>query len=394
MLNDQELAQLLVGTESDRAERKRSGADRSAIRRTICGFANDLPGHGKPGVVFVGVNDDGSCANLEITGDLLATLAQIRSDGNILPLPSMVVEKRMVAGCELVAVMVAPSRQPPVRYQGRVYVKVGSTVQLATPEEERRLTERRRAADLPLDMRPADEAKLDDLDADFVQREYLPRAVAPDVLEENQRGYEAQLASLRCLIDERPTYGALLAFGRDPQRWVPGAYVQFVRFDGTAPTDAIRDRKELTGRLHDVLRRLDELLEINISVRTDIKGGPQERRAPDYPIVALQQLTRNAIMHRSYEGTNAPVRLYWYNDRVEISNPGGLYGQVTRENFGRGATDYRNPLVAELMHHLGYAQRFGVGVPLAQEALEKGGNPPPDFDMQPTSFLVTLRPAP
>ena len=169
--------------------------------------------------------------------------------------------------------------------------------------------------------------------------------------------------------------------------------MQFLRIDGTVPTDPIRDQKELTGRLDEVLRRLDELLEVNISVRTDMKAGRLEKRDPDYPIVALQQLVRNAIMHRSYEGTNAPVRVYWYTDRVEISNPGGLYGQVTKENFGLGATDYRNPFVAELMHHLGYAQRFGVGVPLAKKALDEAGNPPAAFEFQPTNFLVTLRPA-
>ncbi len=393
-LTDQDLERLLADLESDRVRRKRSGADRSAIRRTICAFANDLPGRMERGVLFVGVNDDGTCADLEITDGLMSTLAQMRGDGNILPQPSMVVEKRTVRGCDLVAVTVAPSAQRPVRYQGRVFIKVGPTVQLATPEEERQLTERRRASDLPFDMRPAADASLDDLDLDFVRTEYLPRAVALDILEQNRRGLDAQLAGLRCLTAGRPTQGALLGLGRDPQRWLPGAYVQFLRFDGTAATDPIRNQKELTGRLNDVLRQLDELLMLNISVRTEIKGGPLEARHPDYPIVALQQLTRNAVMHRSYEGTNAPVRVYWFNDRVEISNPGGLYGQVTGENFGQGVTDYRNPLVAELMHHMGYAQRFGVGVPLAREASEKGGNPPPEFDFHPTTVLVTLRPAP
>ena len=175
------------------------------------------------------MNDDGTCADLEITDGLMSTLAQMRGDGNILPQPSMVVEKRTVRGCELVAVTVAPSAQPPVRYRGRVFIKVGPTVQLATPEEERQLTERRRASDLPFDMRPAADASLDDLDLDFVRTEYLPRAVALDVLEQNRRDLDAQLAGLRCLIDGRPTQGALLGLGREPQRWLPGAYVQFLR---------------------------------------------------------------------------------------------------------------------------------------------------------------------
>ena len=86
------------------------------------------------------------------------------------------------------------------------------------------------------------------------------------------------------------------------------------------------------------------------------------------------------------------------SDRVELlpfdlrTSPGGLYGRVTAENFGRGVTDYRNALLAEIMHHLGFAQRFGPGVPLAERALRENGNPPAEFEFQPTQVTVTLRP--
>ena len=100
---------------------------------------------------------------------------------------------------------------------------------------------------------------------------------------------------------------------------------------------------------------------------------------------------RNALIHRAYEGTNAPVRLYWLDDRVEIQSPGGLYGQVRPENFGKGVTDHRNPLLAEAMHVLGYVQRFGVGIPTAERALAENGNPAPKYDFQPTVFGVTVQ---
>ncbi|MGH7466987.1 MAG: RNA-binding domain-containing protein [Longimicrobiales bacterium] len=394
MLSDPELAELLATLESDRVERKRSAADRSAIRRTICAFANDLPGHGRPGVIFVGVDDNGDCAGLNIDDELLKLLAQMHADGNILPPPTMTVEKRTIAGCDLAVVTVSPSSSPPVQYQGRVYVKIGPTVQQASPEDERRLTERRRAADLTFDRRPVPSATIDELDLDYFRAQYLPRAVAPDVLEQNRRSTEQQLESLRLTLAGTPTNASLLGIGRDPQRWLPGAYVQFLRIDGLAVTDPIQDQKQLTGRLEDILRRLDELLEINISVRTDVTASSVETRRPDYPLVALQQFVRNAIMHRNYENTNAPVRVYWYSDRVETMSPGGLYGQVTRQNFGKGITDYRNPLVAEIMHHLGFAQRFGLGIPLALDALAANGNPEPTFYFEPTTVGVTVRPAP
>lgn len=83
MVTNQELEHLLHNLESDRIERKASASDRSKIRRTICAFAKDLPGHGLPGVIFIGINDDGSCSNLgffaqnrEISDDHLKTIAK------------------------------------------------------------------------------------------------------------------------------------------------------------------------------------------------------------------------------------------------------------------------------------------------------------------------------
>ena len=58
---------MLTDVESDRVERKASLSDRDRIREAICTFANDLADHGEPGVVFIGANDDGTCAALPIT---------------------------------------------------------------------------------------------------------------------------------------------------------------------------------------------------------------------------------------------------------------------------------------------------------------------------------------
>ena len=249
-------------------------------------------------------------------------------------------------------------------------------------------------ADLSFDSRPANGIELEDLDMDFLCDHYLPAAVATEVLDRNRRTIEQQLRSLRLVQADRPTWGALLAFGRDPQGRLPGAYVQFRRIDGIDVTDPIRSQKQLTGRLDDVVRRLDDLLDLNVSVRTEVVGARRERQQPDYPVDALRQLAYNAVMHRSYEGTNTPVRVYWYTDRVEIASRGGLHGRMTRENFGKGDTDYRNPLLAEIMHHLGFAQRFGLGVPLARRLLAANGNPEPEFHFEPARVVVIVRTVP
>ena len=81
------------------------------------------------------------------------------------------------------------------------------------------------------------------------------------------------------------------------------------------------------------MTQMDELLRIHIMTAVDITSANRETRHPDYALVALQQIVRNAVMHRFYEGTNAPVRVYWYADRVEVISPGGPFGQVTPDKL-------------------------------------------------------------
>jgi len=395
MLSDHELAGLLSDLESDRVERKESLSDTGKIRQAICAFANDMPDYREPGILFVGAKDDGTCAHLPITDELLRTLADMRDDGNILPFPVMTVQKRAIEGGEMAVVEVAPAHAPPVRYNGRIWIRVGPRRATATEEEERRLTEKRRARDLPFDLHPITSALPRDLDDTLFVREYLPAAVAPDVLAENERTLEQQLSSMRFVSNEEPHYptiAGLLVVGKSAADFIPGAYVQFLRIEGTELSDPIANQKGLHGPMPDLLRRIDEVLEANISTATDVTSEATEIRYPDYPLVALQQFVRNSVMHRDYQTSNAPVRITWFQDRIEIQNPGGPFGQVTRANFGSpGITDYRNPHLAEAIKTLGFVQRFGIGIETARKALRDNGNAPPEFDVRENHILVTVR---
>jgi len=395
-MTDQEREMLLKDMESDTVERKESlgGDARDTIRQAICAFANDLPDHRKPGVVFVGARDDGSCTGLPITDELLRTLADMKTDGNILPIPSMSVERKKLAGGEVAVATVQPSDAPPVQYKGRIWVRTGPRRGLASAQDERILNEKRRYRDLPFDLHPIQHAKLEDLNRRLFEEDYLPSAFAADILEKNDRSYEQRLATCRMIqgVDQpTPTVTGCLVLGKLTRDLIPNAYIQFLRFDGTALSDPIKDAEDVDGPLGQIISRLDQKLEAHIQTAVDLTSGPVEIRKPDYPLAALHQLARNAIMHRTYESTNAPVRITWFNDRIEIQNPGGPFGQVTKENFGRpGVVDYRNPHLAEAMKVLGYVQRFGVGIQLAQESLRKNGNPPAKFTVEDTFVHVEI----
>ncbi len=307
----------------------------------------------------------------------------------------MTVEKRRLNGHELAVVTVMPADAPPVRFKGTSFIRVGSRRAIASLQEERILREKRRAKDLPFDVQPMFSAKLGDLQKSLFEDEYLPSAFAPGVLASNGRTYAEQLAALRMVSagdDPIPTLLGVLVLCPRVRDFVPGAYVQFLRIQGSELADPIVDALEVEGPLGRLVTRLGDKLESHTRTAVDLTSGPREKRTSDYPLAALEQLTRNAIMHRSYEGTNAPVRVTWFDDRIEISNPGGPFGTVTKKNWGTpGVADYRNPSIAEAMKTLGFVQRFGVGIATAKRALANNGNPDLEWQIEDTHVAVTVR---
>lgn len=396
-LPDAELEEMMDHGESFHVEYKETlnGDAPTRIREAVCAFSNDLPGSGQAGVVFVGLKDTGEASGIEINDQLLIQLSAIKTDGNIVPPPSMLVEKRTLNGKQVAAVVVLPSDSPPVRFQGAIHVRYGPRRGIATEQDERILNERRRAHTIPFDIQPVPGATVSDLILSRFDEEYLPRAFSAEILEANRRSREQRLATAKMIAsvaDPTATVLGLLVLGKRPRDFIPNSYIQFLRIDGTELSDPIVDEETIDGTLPEILRRIDEKMKAHIRTSIDLTQADLERRESTYPLEALQQITRNAVMHRTYEATNAPVRVNWFRDRVEIHNPGGAFGVVTRENFGRpGVTDYRNPNVAEALKVYGYVQRFGAGIAIARRALRDHGHPEPEFFVENAYVQATIR---
>jgi ATP-dependent DNA helicase RecG len=401
-LTDEELEALFDAHESDRVERKSAwaGSVPSDAPKAICAFANDLANHRAPGVIFLGVTDDGRPAEGFVVDDrLLLTLANLKTDGRILPPPTMSVERRVVRGMEMAVITTLPSSSPPVTFEGRIWVRVGPRRVIASIQDERVLSEKRRHHERAFDAHAVAGCPLSALSRPLFEGEYLPRAVAPDVLEANGRTYEERLSStgmIASVEDPTPTILGLLTVSASPRTWLPGSYVEFLRIRGTEWGGPVVDEAEIDGTIGQIFTRVDDKIRAHLAVSVDFTTGESHeiRRAP-YPLSALQQIIRNALMHRTYEGTNAPVRVYWFDDRIEVWSPGGPFGAVSVANFGSpGACDYRNPGIAAALKNLGFVQRFGFGIASARAAMLENGNPQLEFVVEPTHVLATLRRAP
>lgn len=391
-MNEHELLALLADIESDRIERTVSTRDLDKFCVAICAFSNDFPQHRRSSYLLIGVHNDGQPSGLTVTDELLQELGGIRSSGNIMPLPAIAVQKHTLSDGrgDIAVIEVIPSDLPPVRYKGQVWIRVGPRRAIASETEERLLSERRAALAKTFDAQPCVGLTLADLSLDLFLVTYRHFAIDADTLAENHRVVEEQLSSLRFydLTRNSPTFAGILLFVSNPLDVLPGAYIQFVRFQGTSLADDVTSEKTLSGDLLTVLRELDDFLPLQIQTYPEPDSALRERLVSDYPLIALRELTMNAVMHRLYE-TNAPVRIYWFVDRIEIHSPGGLYGLATPENFPR-QNDYRNPIIAEAMKVLGYVNKYARGVVRAQAALAQNGNCAPTFDLQPTAVLVTV----
>lgn len=393
MLTPSQLTDLLADLESDRVERTVSTSNTDKFAEAVCAFANDYPNHRQPGYLVIGARDDGSLAGLHVTDELLRNLAGIRSDGNVLPPPALSIEKMVFDGGEVAVVEVLPSPVPPVRYKGRVHIRVGPRKATANEQEERVLSERRASLLTTYDAYPVREAGLNDLTMRLFD-EYRIQTVDAETIASNHRTVEEKLASLRCfdLKGNAPTVAGILLFGTNPRYFLPGAYVQFLKLPGTTLTERPEDELEVSGDLRTVLETVRQKIVAHNNVASTQDEGFRDKPRPDFPEWALRELFHNAVMHRDYQ-SNTPIRFYWFADRIEIQNPGGLYGEVTRSTLTR-RNSYRNPVLAEAMKSMDYVNRYGYGIQRANDLLQSNGNPPAEFDIDDKVFLAIVRQRP
>ena len=393
MLTKDEVLELLHDTESYRAERTVSTNDMDKFQEAICAFANDLPDSRQNGYLFIGADNQGNLSGLKVTDDLLKKIASIRSDGNILPLPIMNVEKYTFEGGDLLSVEVRPSFTTPVRYRGRVFVRVGPRRDLASEDEIRILTEKRIANMASFDASPCFRATVDDLLLDKIESDYLPQAIDPEILASDKRDIKHKMASLGLydLQYDCPTYAGLILFGKNPTQFLYGAYVQYGRFGGKSKGDRIVEERAFKECLAVSLNKIENFIEYGVSkTRPVFVSAMREEQMINYPEGALRELIYNACMHRDYQ-SNMPTRFYSFNDRIEVMNPGGLYGKARPDNFPN-VNDYRNPIVAGALKVLGYVNQFNHGIQNIKDLLKANNNPEPIFNVDKLTVFEAVIP--
>lgn len=200
--------------------------------------------------------------------------------------------------------------------------------------------------------------------------------------------------------DDEVTLAAEWLFGYYPQAFAPQLCITAVQVFGTekgqldSEGNRFEDNKRIEGTIPEMLEEGLAFLRRNMSQSTRIDEGTGERiDGFEIPMVAVREVVLNALIHRDYSihTEGMPIQINLYSDRLEVKNPGGLYGRLTVDELGKVQPDTRNPMLATAMEVLGLTENRYSGIPTINLAMEKAGNPQPEFLDSGAEFSVILR---
>ena len=199
--------------------------------------------------------------------------------------------------------------------------------------------------------------------------------------------------------NEKPTLAGLMLFSNYPQAFFPQLCITAISVPGTeiSSTGSVGERfidnKRLDGTLVQMLNGAMLFVRNNMKTATIIDTNTGKRTdKTEYPVIAIRELVLNALIHRDYSihTDSAPITIRMFSDRLEIENPGGLYGRMTLDRLGKFAADTRNPAIANAMEILGETENRYSGIPTIINAMEEHGLPAPKFESDRGIFKVTL----
>lgn len=237
--------------------------------------------------------------------------------------------------------------------RGVYYIRTSSGRRQASREELLRLFQATES--LYYDETPLPRLNIADMDRDALDR-FLEATGQGDL----QNNRERLLENWRLLSRGIPTIAGILLFGRQPQLHLPFAQVNAAGFYGTNSSGNPYDRKDLTGRILDVIDQAERFLYLHLRIPHEIRGFEPEPK-PELPKEALREAIVNAVAHRDYT-VQGPIRLFIFDDRIEVHTPGKPPNTVDEEAMRAGVHVVRNPHIYARLSDAGLVTRAGTGI--------------------------------
>jgi len=193
------------------------------------------------------------------------------------------------------------------------------------------------------------------------------------------------------------TLSAAFLFGPYPQAYFPQLCITAIVVPGGEmgqlgeSGERFLDNQRIEGNIPNMLNEAIKFVRKNMRTKTIInpETGLREDRT-DYPILAIREAIINALVHRDYSihTEGMPIQIIMYDDRMEIRNPGGIYGRIRVDQLGKVQPDTRNPVLASGLEVLGITENRYSGIPTIKKEIEKYNLQEPEFLDERGNFIV------
>lgn len=376
-MNKLELQALISQGEGFHIEFKES--INSSVAKEFVAFAN-----AKGGMVLIGVDDDGIVKSKALDNGVRSNIQDIARDCD----PSIDISIETIDHePNVLVVHVKEGLNKPYRCTGGFYMREGASSNKRTTQEIYEM------------FKDADRFSFDDalnLKADFetyfdpnTLRRFFSEAKKEQILSN-----EDTLHNLGVLefVDEKPVLNntGILFFTKEPQRFLPQAIIQCVRYKGIIKLD-IEDQKDMT---FDVITNIDEVFgflrrSLDVAFKF-VSGSPTRIEVWEVPYIALKEALINAIAHRDYINKGTHIQVEVFDDRVSITNYGGLVKGLSVDEL-RKRSMHRNPNIVNLLHRSNFIEKLGTGLLRIDSELEKAGLPKAELEINEHWFSIIFK---
>ncbi len=360
---EKEIKKLINKGESNTLEFKESLRLKDEVGETVSAFSNT-----DKGIILVGVSDSGRVVGVQIgknTVEDIANFIKQYTDNHVYPkITSEIVDSK-----DILVINVEESDEKPVFFKSKAYKRIGKSTHKLSASEIRKLA--KESTRSLWDEQICEDSMLSDIDKRKVHWYLEEREEHRNISKTLKISLKKFLENIKAVKNGKPTNAGILFFSKEPLIKIISAQLRVVRIKGTFIANTILDRLDCEGTLWEMIEQAEGFFKKHINFmgfRTE-KSFQRDDRF-DIPVKALRELMINALIHRDYE-TNADVRVFIFDDRVEIINPGSFPKGVTPKNPRHEPV---NKILSQYMYDIGFIEKYGSGITAVRSMLMKNGN--------------------
>ncbi len=349
---------------------------RDEYLKWICGFAN-----ANGGKLFVGIDDDGNVTGIDNYQKLLEQLPNKLKD-----ILGVFADVNLHSENNKHFIEVSVSRYDvPISLRGKFYIRTGSTLQeLRGPALNDFILKR---TGKTWDDIPEQRANFNDIDETTIKKFIKDARKSRRINIEDDIDTINLLEKLRLLEDGEIKRAAIVLFGKDPGKFYPNMSIKIGKF-GESDAD-LKFHEIVEGNLLKNKEQIEEILNAKFFIHPIDFVGMQRIEKEEYPVAAVREMILNALVHRSYTGSQTQIRVY--DNHFSIWNDGGLPEGITEEDLKTiHRSKPRNPFVADVCFKAGYIDSWGRGTIKIIESCRESNLPEPDLKEEQGGFLSKI----